>query len=1218
VTFPWGAPTDVPVRGDFDGDGKTEIAVWRPSTGDWYIIQSSNGEHVTQQWGVPTDIPVAGDFDGDGKTDIAVWRPSTGNWYIIQSSNGAIVTKQWGAPTDIPVVGDFDGDGKSDIAVWRPSTGYWYIIQSSNSATVAKQWGLPTDVPLVGDFDGDGKSDIAVWRPSTGDWYITLSSNGEVTTKQWGASTDVPVVGDYDGDGKSDIAVWRPSTGYWYVVASATRQVLSQQWGETGDKPVQARYGGGTQTEITVWRPANGTWYVLSPTIVAQPTVRSISPSSAIAGGAAFTLTVTGTNFIPGSTVDWNAGGRITTYQSATRLTALITGADIASAGSVPVTVVNPSPGGGTSSAVNLSITNPAPAVSSLSPATVTVGGAAFTLTVNGSGFDTASVVQWNGSPRTTTFVNATKLTASINAADIAVSGNVTVTVATPPPGGGTSAELGVVLRNPSPTVTTLSQISAAAGGAAFTLSITGTNFTPGSVVQWNGTNQITTYVSPTQLTVQITAADIATAGSATVSVLNGAPGGGISSATQVTLTGTLPANAYFVAPNGNDANPGTISQPYLTIQKCATTVASGSTCYIRAGTYPETVTPNSGITISSYDGETVTVDGSDVVTGWTLYQGSIYQATVTLSTGDTNQLFANGQMMTEARWPNGNDLFHVNWATLGSGTTTTLLVDSSLPNINWTGAKIHFWSGTDPADVQTATVTSSAAGQLNFSLDGIGNTFYNLPQPGGYYYLYRLFAALDAPNEWYYDSSSHVLYFWAPGGVNPNTLLMRAKQRPYAFDLSGKSNVTIEYLNLFASTINSNSSSTGNTINGINAQYLSQFTDLPDKPPPGVEATDTYYTLHTWDTGIIVYGTANVVENSVIEWSAGNGVAVAGSGNTVKNNLIDHVDYMGIDAAGVTAAGLNQEIQNNTVYVTGRYAIYLSDWYYGTEAGLPNGVNVDVSYNNVYAAEILSTDAGAIYTGETQGVTGSAIHHNWVHDSQALYSMIINKNPQYPLPGVYLDQHATGWNVYQNVLWNNQVANIYLYETGDGTAADFPPQNDQIYNNTIPDVADTGYIWLAGILNCGTTQITNNIVLVPVLQNDAVIPSSCPATNNSATAPGANQMTSSVQVGCNFAGCATAGPPTISGTLVSASIAVQPYGLTVQAGQTATFSVTGAGSPPLSYQWQRNGVNISGATATTYTTPATVAVDSGAVFSVTVSNSIGGVTSTAAVLTVD
>jgi hypothetical protein len=279
----WGIPTDLPVRGDFDGDGKSDIAVWRPAIGEWYIIQSGTGNTVTQQWGEAGDIPVPGDYDGDGKTDIAVYRPSNGYWYIIQSSNGAIVSQQWGAPNDVPVVGDFDGDGKSDIAVWRPSVGEWYILQSSNRAVLTKQWGAANDVPVVGDFDGDGKSDIAVWRPSVGEWYIEQSSNGAVITKQWGAPNDVPVVGDFDGDGKSDIAVWRPSNGDWYIVESSTGQVVSQQWGEVGDKPVQNFFNGGTQYEMAVWRPSGGTWFILSP----SPVVGNTGQTYQISVGAA-------------------------------------------------------------------------------------------------------------------------------------------------------------------------------------------------------------------------------------------------------------------------------------------------------------------------------------------------------------------------------------------------------------------------------------------------------------------------------------------------------------------------------------------------------------------------------------------------------------------------------------------------------------------------------------------------------------------------------------------------------------------------------------------------------------------------------------------------------------------------------------------------------------------------------------------------------------------
>jgi hypothetical protein len=246
VSYVWGLTGDVPVRGDFDGDGKADIAVYRPSNGMWYILLSSTGyaTYVGYQWGLSGDVPIAGDYDGDGKTDPAVYRPSNGGWYILKSSSGytTIISQTWGLGGDKPVPGDYDGDGKADIAMYRPSNGMWYILQSSTgyATYVSYQWGLGGDIPVPGDFDGDGKIDIGIYRPSNGHWYILWSGTNYAAYGTYvfgGFAGDVPMVGDFDGDGKTDVAVYRPSTGGWYILQSSSNYTtyVSYLWGAAGD-----------------------------------------------------------------------------------------------------------------------------------------------------------------------------------------------------------------------------------------------------------------------------------------------------------------------------------------------------------------------------------------------------------------------------------------------------------------------------------------------------------------------------------------------------------------------------------------------------------------------------------------------------------------------------------------------------------------------------------------------------------------------------------------------------------------------------------------------------------------------------------------------------------------------------------------------------------------------------------------------------------------------
>ena len=262
----------VPALFDFDGDGRADLSVFRPSDQSWYIFGSSSSQLFGAQFGLASDRLVPADYDGDGKTDIAVWRdepsnPNKANFYILHSSTGVFRAEQFGRTGDQPsVVGDWDGDGKADLAVYRDggavgSESYFFYRPSSQPGAdfTTIYWGTVGDKPLRGDFDGDGKADAAVFRPSDGTWYIRQSSDSQLRVDYWGLPTDKFVPADYDGDGKTDLAVFRD--GIWYIKQSSNNQPRYERFGLATDSLVPADYDGDGKADIAVFR--DGVWYLL-------------------------------------------------------------------------------------------------------------------------------------------------------------------------------------------------------------------------------------------------------------------------------------------------------------------------------------------------------------------------------------------------------------------------------------------------------------------------------------------------------------------------------------------------------------------------------------------------------------------------------------------------------------------------------------------------------------------------------------------------------------------------------------------------------------------------------------------------------------------------------------------------------------------------------------------------------------------------------------------
>jgi hypothetical protein len=242
---------------DYDGDGRTDVSVFRPSDGKWYIYYSATEQMGIYTYGTQGDIPVSASRT-NGTNQPTLFRPSTGEWFGYHHSNPTV--KTWGMAGDIPLSETFGGESASVYTVFRPSDGTWYMSDHIGTPRYYR-FGLAGDVPVPGRYTPDMHADVAVFRPSNGYWYILRRVNGDpgqdsFLAVPFGMAGDKPEPGDYDGDGLLDLSIYRPSTGTWWILRSSDNQTQAIQCGLSDHIPTTGDF----RFDAAVFRPSNGYW----------------------------------------------------------------------------------------------------------------------------------------------------------------------------------------------------------------------------------------------------------------------------------------------------------------------------------------------------------------------------------------------------------------------------------------------------------------------------------------------------------------------------------------------------------------------------------------------------------------------------------------------------------------------------------------------------------------------------------------------------------------------------------------------------------------------------------------------------------------------------------------------------------------------------------------------------------------------------------------------
>ncbi|MEI8289429.1 MAG: right-handed parallel beta-helix repeat-containing protein [Verrucomicrobiota bacterium] len=518
-------------------------------------------------------------------------------------------------------------------------------------------------------------------------------------------------------------------------------------------------------------------------------------------------------------------------------------------------------------------------------------------------------------------------------------------------------------------------------------------------------------------------------------------------------------AKDFHVAITGNDANAGSSSAPYRTIQKAAEVMKAGDICYIHAGTYYETVRPASSgaagrpLAFTAYNNDVVTVHGGKPVTGWTKYSGNIYQAAVADPVKD---LFVNGQYMLWARHPNmpydpakGFDMLRPKL-----GTT------NPPANVDWTGVTVFrpsnkegWWNKVSKENAYVLLPDDLARGGWLMGVPGL----------------------IDSEGEWCWKNGT--LYLYPPGGKDPSKLLVEIKVRDTGFDLSRRDYITLSNLTVFSATINLNAANHC-VLDGCKVLYVSSMFDVKTF---NIKHTDFCSPLSTNlpGKGVLVNGSFNTVQNCEIAHSWGNCITILGLSNTVDNCDIHDANWQGWECAALSMNGGGHVIRRNDLHDAQRAALLCT---YKFDMG-PKAPASLITLNEIYNTGTAKTDNGGIYTFMTDGF-GTIISYNWVHDNFNGYHPALHAGC-----GIYLDNYSQNFIVHHNVIWDITIGSA----SGAGIRANNPapnerqPNSHQIYNNTIWNCRnainspDKDWNKKTGQPYWRDTKVFNNILLKPI-----------------------------------------------------------------------------------------------------------------------------------------